>query len=157
MADDLSIPREHAARPCTLLILLGPPGAGKGTQCSRLAQMLGMPHVSTGDILRDHVRQQTESGKHLKAVMDGGALVPDALVLDMLAERIATPDCSQGFILDGFPRTRGQAESLDQLLSSWSTRANLLVARLKVSARPCWRGWPLGKSARLAEQCTTRR
>ena len=99
-----------------VLILLGPPGAGKGTQCKRLTESLRIPHISTGDILRDNVRRGTALGCHAREVMDRGALVSDVLMLNMLAERIASADCASGFILDGFPRTLQQAEALDAFL-----------------------------------------
>ena len=90
----------------TVLILLGPPGAGKGTQAKRLAAEFSLPHVSTGDLFRDHKHRNTELGQRAKGFMDEGRLVPDELVLDMLFDRVAEPDCSSGYLLDGFPRTR---------------------------------------------------
>ena len=97
------------------LILLGAPGAGKGTLASYLIEKMGVPSVSTGNILREAIRNGTELGKQAKAFMDSGKLVSDALVIDLLKERIAQPDCQNGFILDGFPRTIPQAEALDQI------------------------------------------
>lgn len=94
------------------LVLLGPPGSGKGTQAARLAQTLGVPRISTGDILRRNVAQGTELGQKAKAFMESGKLVPDELVIAMTAERLKEPDATKGFILDGFPRTIAQAEAL---------------------------------------------
>ena len=99
-----------------VVILLGAPGAGKGTQASRLATSSGLPHVSTGDLFRKHQSEGTELGRRAKQYMDAGRLVPDELVLDMLFERVAQPDCAEGYLLDGFPRTDGQARSLDERL-----------------------------------------
>jgi adenylate kinase len=98
------------------VILLGAPGAGKGTQAKLIMQRYGVPQISTGDLLRDNVARGTELGKKAKAFMDKGELVPDQLVCDMVAERLRDADCEPGFILDGFPRTVGQAEWLDTLL-----------------------------------------
>jgi adenylate kinase len=100
------------------VILLGAPGAGKGTQAKLIMQRYGIPQISTGDILRDNVGRGTELGKKAKAFMDKGELVPDHLVCDMVADRLRQADCVQGFILDGFPRTVAQAEWLDTLLNS---------------------------------------
>ncbi len=94
------------------LILLGPPGVGKGTHGDDMAERYGIPKISTGDILRDEVKNGTELGLRAKKYMDGGKLVPDELVIEMLKKRISQPDCQKGFILDGFPRTLGQAEAL---------------------------------------------
>ncbi len=97
------------------VVLLGPPGSGKGTQGERLALALGVPRISTGDILRRNVAQGTELGKKAKAYMEAGKLVPDDLVIAMTAERLKDADARKGFILDGFPRTIAQAEALAQL------------------------------------------
>jgi adenylate kinase len=95
------------------VVLLGPPGAGKGTQAKRIAEHYGIPQVSTGDILRDNVQRDTELGMQAKAIMGRGELVPDDLVCDMVAWRLREADCARGFILDGFPRTARQAGWLD--------------------------------------------
>ena len=98
------------------LILLGPPGAGKGTQAVRLSKELGTPHISTGVILREAAAAGTELGRAAKAVMDRGELVSDDIMLGIIRERLAQDDCKKGYILDGFPRTIRQAEALDELL-----------------------------------------
>jgi adenylate kinase len=98
------------------VIFLGPPGSGKGTQAKVLAGKYGVPHLSTGDMLREHVAQGTPLGLKAKPIMDRGDLVPDSLVLKMVAERIERPDCSRGFVFDGFPRTVAQAKYLGELL-----------------------------------------
>ncbi len=95
-----------------IVILLGPPGAGKGTQAKLTEAKLHLPHISTGDLLRDHVRRDTELGKQAHGYMSKGYLVPDTLILDMLFERVSQKDCAQGYILDGFPRTIRQADAL---------------------------------------------
>jgi len=95
------------------LILLGAPGAGKGTQGELISKKLGIPTISTGNMLREAVANGTELGKKVKSIMDAGALVPDELVLDLVEERVAQADCKNGFILDGVPRTLPQAEALD--------------------------------------------
>lgn len=99
------------------LLFLGPPGAGKGTQARAVAEHLGVPQISTGDMFRDHVSRGTELGRQAKAVMERGELVSDELVVAMVAERIRLADCGDGFLLDGFPRTRAQAERLEALLA----------------------------------------
>jgi adenylate kinase len=99
------------------LILLGPPGAGKGTQADRLSQRIGIPKLSTGDMLRAAVKAGTDLGKRVEGIMSAGGLVPDEVVLDIIAARIDAADARCGFILDGFPRTVGQAVGLDQLLA----------------------------------------
>ena len=98
------------------LILTGPPGAGKGTQAKLLAKRLGIPQIATGDILREAVASGSELGQRVKAIMERGDLVPDEVVIEIVEERLAREDCVPGFILDGFPRTREQAEALERLL-----------------------------------------
>ncbi len=98
------------------LILLGPPGAGKGTQGKRISERYGIPQISTGDLLRDQQRRGTELGKRVKQIMERGELVPDKLVCDMVADRLRLPDCKRGYILDGFPRTPAQAGWLEAFL-----------------------------------------
>ena len=98
------------------LILLGPPGAGKGTQAQRLVEKLSVPQISTGDLLRQAVRDETDLGKEAKSYMEKGELVPDSLVIEMVNQRLQKEDCAKGFILDGFPRAVGQAEALDKNL-----------------------------------------
>lgn len=111
------------------LILFGPPGAGKGTQAERLRTDFQLPYVATGDMLRANVWQQTQLGKRAKRFMDAGDLVPDDLILDMAEDRLQQPDAADGFILDGFPRTIEQAQSLDAMLSGLGRRvtAALLI------------------------------
>jgi adenylate kinase len=99
------------------LIFLGPPGAGKGTQAKRVSQRCGVPHLSTGDMLRDHVSRGTALGQQAKPIMERGDLVPDEIVLGMVEERLSRPDAAKGFVFDGFPRTMPQAERLDQILA----------------------------------------
>ena len=100
------------------LIMLGAPGAGKGTQAGRLAAAFNIPHISTGDIFRANIKGGTELGKKAKSYMDAGKLVPDELVCDLVSDRIAQEDCRDGFILDGFPRTIPQAEALDKAMEA---------------------------------------
>lgn len=99
------------------LVLLGPPGAGKGTQAARLVERHGVPQLSTGDMLRAAVAAKTPIGLKAKEIMDAGALVPDEVVIGLIDERLDSPDCANGFILDGFPRTVAQAEALRELLA----------------------------------------
>jgi adenylate kinase len=98
------------------VIFLGPPGSGKGTQAKELAKKYGVPHLSTGDMLREHIALGTPLGLKVKPIMERGELVPDSLVLRMVAERIERPDCSNGFVFDGFPRTVTQAKYLGEML-----------------------------------------
>jgi adenylate kinase len=102
------------------LLFVGPPGAGKGTQAARVAERLGIPHISTGDMFRDHVARGTELGRRVDSIMKAGEYVPDEVTVEMLGERVAEPDAKDGFILDGFPRTEGQAEALDGLIGRHS-------------------------------------
>ena len=99
------------------IIMLGAPGAGKGTQAKKLSEKYGIPHISTGDIFRANIKNNTELGQKAKGYMDAGQLVPDELVVDLVVDRVKEKDCFKGFILDGFPRTIPQAESLDAALS----------------------------------------
>jgi adenylate kinase len=111
------------------LILFGPPGAGKGTQAERLQRDFQLPFISTGEMLRANVKGETELGKKAKRYMDAGDLVPDDLIVAMAAERLQEQDAQDGFILDGFPRTRDQADALERQLSSMGRRvtAALLI------------------------------
>ncbi len=100
------------------IVLVGPPGAGKGTQAAFLAKNLSIPHISTGDLFRANISQQTELGKLAKSYMDAGNLVPDEVTIAMAKDRMEQPDAENGFLLDGFPRNVSQAEALDELLES---------------------------------------
>lgn len=113
------------------IILLGPPGAGKGTQAVNIAEQYGIPHISTGDILRANVKQGTDLGTQAKAYMDAGDLVPDELIVGMVGDRLDEADAKAGFLFDGFPRTVPQAESLETLLANRSTPLDV-VLRLAV-------------------------
>jgi len=109
------------------LILLGPPGAGKGTQAKRLQENLGIPQLSTGDMLRALASQGSELGIKAKGFMDAGQLVSDDVMIDMIAERIDETDCGKGFILDGFPRTVAQAEALDEMLGRLKRKLDRVI------------------------------
>lgn len=109
------------------MILVGPPGAGKGTQAARLVSTYEIPHISTGDMLRAAVKAGTELGKKADEFMKAGDLVPDEVVIGMVIERIAENDCDKGFMLDGFPRTRPQAEALDAALKEHSVALDAVV------------------------------
>lgn len=115
------------------IVLLGAPGAGKGTQAQKLVEEYGLPHISTGDLLRAAVKAQSELGVKAKSYMDAGQLVPDALVVDLVKERLSQDDAKDGFILDGFPRKTAQAEVLDAELSKEGLK---LDAALLVSVEP---------------------
>jgi adenylate kinase len=109
------------------IILLGPPGAGKGTQAKTLAEKLNLAHISTGDILRQNVKEATDLGKEARRFMEQGLLVPDELVDRMLSQRLDTPDTQKGFILDGYPRNLNQAKTLENMLSKRNTGIDLVV------------------------------
>ncbi len=109
------------------LIMLGAPGAGKGTQAKRLAAKYSIPHISTGDIFRANIKNETELGKKAKSFMDQGLLVPDELVLELVADRLSQEDAMKGFVLDGFPRTIPQAESLTETLEKINSGINFAI------------------------------
>lgn len=109
------------------IIMLGAPGAGKGTQASQVAQKYNIPHISTGDIFRANIKGGTELGKKAKTYMDQGALVPDELVVDLVADRIQQDDCKNGYVFDGFPRTIPQAEALDKALEAMGSKIDFAV------------------------------
>lgn len=109
------------------LVLLGPPGAGKGTHAKVLSKEYNIPHISTGDILRETVKAKTPIGLKAKVFMDKGELVPDDVVIEMVAQRVAKSDCEKGFMLDGFPRTAAQAEALDTTLTKLNRPVDLVL------------------------------
>lgn len=109
------------------LLLLGPPGAGKGTQAKRLVREHGIPQISTGDMLREAIAAGSELGLRVKPILDSGELVPDALMVDLIRERLARPDTGGGFVLDGFPRTIAQAEALDDMLREIGRRLAVVL------------------------------
>lgn len=109
------------------LILLGPPGAGKGTQAANIVNKYQLPHISTGDIFRANIKQGTDLGKRAKAFMDKGELVPDSLVVELVEDRLQQDDTKIGFMLDGFPRTLPQAEALDSVLENMGSTLNYVV------------------------------
>ena len=116
-------------------IFLGPPGAGKGTLASQVAEEYGIPQISTGDIFRENIKNQTELGKKVKAIMDAGGLVSDDVVLEIVEDRLKKDDCKKGFILDGFPRPIPQAEAFEKLginvkVVNFEVNNDLIVARL---------------------------
>jgi adenylate kinase len=111
----------------TRLVLVGPPGAGKGTQADALSEKLGIPHISTGDLFRAHIADDTELGKQVKHILDDGKLVPDEITNQMLVERLGEPDTANGFLLDGFPRNIGQAEVLSKQLADSDQKLDAVV------------------------------
>jgi adenylate kinase len=130
-------------------VLFGPPGAGKGTQAKLLSEKFGIPQISTGDILRNAVKNETELGKKVKAILDKGELVPDEVIVELVEERLKEADAQKGFILDGFPRTLFQAEALDEMLAK-NNRDHLLVIRIKVSEEEIVKRLT---SRRICEKC----
>ncbi len=124
--------------------MLGPPGSGKGTYASRLNALLGIPHISTGDMIRDEIRSRTEISEKLKQYSERGELVPDEIVINLLANRLKKPDCKKGFILDGFPRNINQAKSLDEIsvidvVLNLSVADEIIITRLsnRVICKKC--------------------
>jgi adenylate kinase len=109
------------------ILFLGAPGAGKGTQCKRLSAKLSLPHLSSGDLLREAVKDGTLAGVAAKSFMDKGVLVPDNILIDMFRERLSSPSCANGFILDGFPRNIAQAKALDVLLEDLKAQLNCVI------------------------------
>ena len=110
----------------TYIVMLGPPGAGKGTQAEILAQKLGLVHVSSGDLFRENLSNQTELGKLAQTYMTKGELVPDDVTIAMVKERLSRPDCAKGAVLDGFPRTPAQAEALNKILAEMNAKVDLV-------------------------------
>jgi adenylate kinase len=115
---------EKLGRMPTYIVLLGPPGAGKGTQAQIVSEKLGLPHISSGDIFRENLKNQTELGQLARGYMDRGELVPDDVTIAMIRERLSRPDCAPGALLDGFPRTPPQAEALSAMLAEFQGRVN---------------------------------
>lgn len=109
------------------LVFLGPPGAGKGTQAKILSKKLGIPHISTGDMLREAIASGSELGKRVETIVSSGALVSDDLMAEIVRERLSQVDCSNGFILDGYPRTVNQAETLKEILKELGTKLDLVI------------------------------
>jgi adenylate kinase len=116
----------------TYIVLLGPPGAGKGTQAQIVSKTLGLPHISSGDIFRENLKNQTDLGKLAKGFMDRGELVPDDLTIAMIRDRLSRPDCAPGALLDGFPRTPAQAVALAEMLEGMQGKVNA-VPYIKVA------------------------
>ena len=110
----------------TYIVMLGPPGAGKGTQAEILAQKLGLVHISSGDLFRENLSNQTELGKLAQTYMTKGELVPDDVTIAMVKERLSRPDCAKGAVLDGFPRTPAQAEALNKILAEMNAKVDLV-------------------------------
>ena len=108
-------------------VLLGPPGAGKGTQAVRIVEKYNVPHISTGDIFRENIKNGTELGKKAQEYMNKGELVPDDLVIDLATSRLLEDDCKNGFLLDGFPRTVYQAEKLDEFLTAHGMKLDKVI------------------------------
>lgn len=110
------------------ILLLGPPGSGKGTQATALQERWGWPHISSGDLLRAHVKDDTGLGRKARPYMERGDLVPDGLIIDMMAERLSEADAAQGYVLDGFPRTVAQAEALDARLAELGLELDAVIS-----------------------------
>jgi adenylate kinase len=142
------------------LILFGPPGAGKGTQAEAISETFSLPHIATGDIFRNNVKNETDLGRQAKEYMDRGELVPDDIVIAMVKERISRGDAADGFLLDGFPRTVSQAEALDEALSADGTSVDavlrLLVDDEELTARMLKRAQEQGRSDDTRDVVETR-
>ncbi len=124
---------DNASTPSPLqLVIMGPPGAGKGTQAKKIAESFGISHISTGAVLRSEIEKDTDLGRKVKAVIERGDLVSDEIVLDLVETRLKEPDCEKGFILDGFPRTLAQSGGLDEILSKRGT-PGLIAINLSVA------------------------
>ena len=108
-------------------VLFGPPGSGKGTQAKMLAEKYGIPHISTGDILRDNLKRQTKLGLEAKAYMDKGELVPDDVLIKIIKDRLSQPDCASGFLLDGYPRTLPQADALSKIMNEMDKNLDVVL------------------------------
>lgn len=143
------------------VVLFGPPGCGKGTQAVRLKEALRVPHVSTGDMFRDHKARQTELGLRAQEIMDKGGLVPDSLTNDMVAERLSRPDVAGGVILDGYPRNVPQAEQLDRILGAHGRQVDVVlvidVPGAELVRRILQRGKDSGRADDRDEGTATRR
>ena len=111
----------------TRVVLVGPPGAGKGTQAATLSDKLGVPHVSTGDLFRQHIDAESELGRRVKGILDSGGLVPDELTIELVRERLAEPDTEDGFLLDGFPRNVRQADLLSRILAERDEKLDAVI------------------------------
>lgn len=142
LSGELVFPSDLTENSNLVIILMGPPGSGKGTHANPLSKRLAIPHISTGDLFRENIRAQTELGQTASSYIRRGQLVPDQVVLDMLFKRIEMPDCSRGYILDGFPRTVAQARALDDKLQKMSCRTvvvNLNIPDSLLVERICGR------------------
>lgn len=151
------------------LIFLGPPGAGKGTQAERVIERLGVPQISTGELLRRAMKEGSETGVKARGYIESGALVPDEIVLDLVAERLAQPDCQNGYLLDGFPRTLNQAEALERVAQmdavvNIQVPDEVIVKRLSAAAcappaatPPTWTWRPTGVCPKCGKPLTQRK
>lgn len=144
----------------TRVILLGPPGAGKGTQATRIAAERGIPHISTGDIFRDNIARETPLGLQVKEITASGAYVPDELTNEIVADRLAQDDAARGFILDGYPRTPGQVEALDAVLARQDAAVDVVLEFTvdvdEVTARLLQRAQEQGRADDTEEVIRTR-
>lgn len=146
----------EASKARRILILFGPPGSGKGSQAPAIVEALGIPQLSTGDMLRAAVKAGTPIGEKAKEVMSAGGLVSDEIVMEVVAERITQTDCAGGFILDGFPRTMEQAKMLDELLAKSNEQTSLVIALQVLPSTRCGMPPPQTKLAYCIPRCQTR-